>query len=125
MDELEQVFTDWIKRISQSGPPPSDISAFNIGLFESPNGYTAYLIGSTEYDPADDDWACQGDYSPKEKYLELPSGFVHGKDWQEIEERMVKTVNRFLLLTNDSENILTKAPVITIGFDDGTLIRVK
>ncbi len=126
MDELEQMFTDWIESISLSSPPPSNIKAFNIGLFETPNGYKAYLIGSKEYDPADDDWACQEDYSPTERYLELPASFVQGKDWQEVENGMVTMIKRYLGLAKDFENnIFTSSVVVTVGFDDGTLVRVN
>src|SRR5688500_3769408 len=33
-----------------------------------------YVIGATEYDPSDDDWACEDDdyWMPKGRYLKLP-----------------------------------------------------
>ena len=125
MDKLQQAFADWIEGVNGSRLPPSDIRAINVGLFETSSGYTAYLIGSKEYDASSDDWACHEDYSPEEKYLELPGSFVRGKEWQDIEEEMVETVKDFLQLTKDSENILTKTAIVTVGFDDGVLIRVK
>ena len=125
MDELDQMFTEWIKRIGRSSPPPPDISALNIGLFETPTGYAAYLIGLKKYDPTDDDWACQEDYSPNEKFLELPAEFVNGKGWQQVENDMLTVIARFLAINASSENVLTNAAVVTVGFDDGTLTRVK
>lgn len=125
MDELEQKFAAWIERVSLSSPPPSDISVFNVGLFETPSGYTAYLGGFKEYDSDDDDWACEADYFPKEKYLELPHSFVSGKDWESVEKGMVTMIKELLLSTKKSVNILTIATILTVGFDDGTLTRLK
>jgi hypothetical protein len=125
MNELESSFARWIEDMLLTSPPPSAITAFNIGLFESPNGYTAYVIGSEEYDPKNDDWACQEGYSPKQRYLELPPEFIVGKVWQEIEGEMVGLVKNFLCMSKDSDNILSTATVVTVGFDDGVLIRVK
>jgi hypothetical protein len=125
MDELESLFACWIATISLSSPPPMNIAAFNIGLFETPDGYKAYLTGSKDYDPNDDDWACQEDYSPEQRYFELPPDFIFGKDWQEIEEGMVEMVKKFLVSAEGSENIFSTSQVVTVGFDDGVLIRVK
>ena len=125
MDELKLKFAAWIERVSLSSPPPSEISVFNVGLFETTSGYTAYLGGFKEYDSDDDDWACEADYFPKEKFLELPQSFVIGKDWESVEAGVVTMIKELLLSTQNAGNILTRATILTVGFDDGTLIRIK
>ena len=50
--------SQWLSNVSGSERPRTQIVAFNVGLFESPDGFVAYLIGSSAYDPVDDDWAC-------------------------------------------------------------------
>ena len=50
-DEIDKRLHD----IALSEPPSEEIVAFNIGLFESDNGYMAYLTGSKEFGSEDDD----------------------------------------------------------------------
>lgn len=61
----------WLTNIAETELPSAGVIAFNIGLFEGEDGYTAYLIGSKEYDPDDSDWACSEDFIPEKKYFKL------------------------------------------------------
>ena len=117
-------FADWLRRISQSSPPPDDIAAHYFGLFESDGGYTAYLSGSREYDPGDDDWACREDYVPAEKYFVLREGFTAGTDWREVQRAVVGLVRRFIESPGSSGSFLAGASAVAVGFDDGDLERV-
>jgi hypothetical protein len=42
-------------------------------LFETPNGYSAYLAESGHYDEEDSDWASDETFTPKERYFPPPS----------------------------------------------------
>ena len=120
-----KAIADWFDRIGRTSPPPGDIIAFNIGIFETSNGYTIYLAGSREYDPGNDDWACQEDYSPTERYFELSPSYVCGKDWQQLEKDVIALVKGFLGSKPSPETFLANAMVVTAGFDDGELTRIK
>jgi hypothetical protein len=63
---LEKVVQEWLTRVATSETPPKDVIAYNIGLFKTEDGYSAYLVGSTEYDEDDADWACKEAFSPRE-----------------------------------------------------------
>lgn len=123
--ETPHAFAYWLDRIGRENPPSGEINAFNIGIFESPGGYTVYLIGSKEYDSQNDDWACQEDFTPRERYLELPLSFVSEKNWQQIEKGVIELVLKFLKSNEGSGHFLANADVVTVGFDDGVLVRVK
>jgi len=92
------LFEAWLEEVCASEKPGSDIVAYNFGLFEGENGYMAYLIGSTEYDEEDPDRACNEDFVPKRKYFSAP-------------ERQA--------------SFLSTAQAITVGFDDGDLVKVN
>ena len=119
-----EAFVDWLRRANQLSPPPEEIAAYYFGLFESEGGYMAYLNGSREYDPDDDDWACHGDYVPAEKYFELRDSFAAGTDWREVQRGMVKLVRRFIESPDSSGSFLAGASAVAVGFDDGDLERV-
>lgn len=76
--DVYEEFLKWLRRVNQSSPPPDDVVAYNFGIFESEGGYILYLVGSREYDPDDDDWACHEDYVPVEKYFEPPQKLAGG-----------------------------------------------
>ena len=65
-DYMEEEIRHWIQQINDETILPSDIVAFNFGLFESEEGYCIYLTGSKFYDESDDDWACDIDFEPIE-----------------------------------------------------------
>ena len=98
-----------------------NVKAINIGLMQTQKGYSAYLIGSNEYDPENDDWACNEDYVPTDKYLELP--LSKSLDWDVLQERVVKIIINLIQSKNDS--ILNYVENVTVGFDNGELIKVK
>ncbi len=107
----------WIKRINER----PEIEAINIGLLQTETGYQAYLIGSCEYDTDDDDWACNENYVPADKYLDLP----HCADltWEALLNSVLQSLSEFMAQNTDS--ILHHVPIVTVGFDDGELIRIK
>ena len=123
--DVPKSIADWFDRIGRTNPPPDGIVALNIGIFETPNGYTIYLTGSTEYDPDDDDWACREDYSPKERYFELPLEFTSGKEWREVEKDLRLLIQSILSSDQFANNALANTEVFAIGFDDGGLTRLK
>jgi hypothetical protein len=118
-------FVSWLRRVDESSPPPQNIAAYNIGLFESDGGYTVYLIGSREFDSDDDDWACREDFSPTEKFFRLPESTFNGKDWREVQRAVAGFVKRFVESPESSGSFLAPASAITVGFDDGALERVR
>ena len=117
-------FRDWLNRINQSEVIPADLSAFNFGLFQTPNGYSIYLIGSTIFTEDNDDWAGEEDFAPREKYFELPSNFKD-KNWKELEDFVKELVIDFINSEDFQKTFLARTVAITVGFDDGDLIRIK
>jgi hypothetical protein len=71
MNSSQTNLRNWIDGITKAENPDKTIVAYYFGLFETHDGYTIYLVGSKEYDSEDDDWACNNDFSPSEKYLPL------------------------------------------------------
>jgi len=103
--------------------PSESIVAYNIGLFESEDGYMAYLIGSQEYDESNDDWACNEDFVPRKKYFNLPNS--KDKKWEIILEEVKVFMKEFMKSDSAKESFFSYATAITVGFDEGDLIKVK
>lgn len=119
-DCMKEEIQRWIQQINDSTILPSDIVALNFGLFESDGGYCIYLTGSKSYDESDDDWACNIDFEPRNKYLMLK---VIDLTWQQLLSETTEIISQYISCSNHSD--LFKNKIVTIGFDDGDLTRIQ
>lgn len=115
---LKGKITKWLKSITDEGDLPDNCEAVYIGLFESEKEYMIYFLGSTDFDPENDDWACEedNDYYPKNKYLE--SGVSTSEDWEKFQDDVVEIIKN---IKTDKNLILAGAKNIAVGFDNGDL----
>ena len=88
-------------------------------------GFCAYLTGADYYDDDDDDWACSESFTPKERFLPLPSSQYELTSWEALQQTMVSAVSNALSTSKRCQEYFASAVVITVGFDDGDLIRIK
>ena len=121
---MKETIRNWIKQLCNEEFPADNIVALNFGVFESLDGFTLYLIGACDYDAEDDDWACSVDYEPKRKYLEIkyPKGI--NRNYNSFLSEVVEILTRLLSNTEMKESKLFYNRIITIGFDDGELLRI-
>lgn len=124
MNEIQKSIHSWIIRIDESEKIPDSIKAFNFGIFETEDGYQIYLVGATDYDLEDDDWACEEDFIPDEKYLNL--GKESEKwEWEEVQSIVKDSIEQFIKIKVSHDSFLYKAEYLTTGFDDGELERIS
>jgi hypothetical protein len=122
---FEIEFNDWMTRLNKTEKPGENILAFNFGLFETTDGYTIYLIGAKEFDEEDEDWATEVDFEPKEKYLAIHPDETKGLEWNQVLDKAVAIVTKYVYSSDFKSSILKDAKDITTGFDDGNLTRIK
>ncbi len=115
---FDEEITIWLNSINDR----PIVKAINIGLFEGENYFNVYLIGSNTYDETDDDWACNEDYIPENKYLQLPSSNSLG--WEEFQKQIILSVKKYIINFQDF-SVLQNTEIVTVGFDDAELVRVK
>ncbi|WP_108649879.1 hypothetical protein [Dongshaea marina] len=120
MPSLEQTIHQWLAQITEQAD--SDIIAFNFGMFQSPQGYQLYLMGSASYDPTDDNWACDEDYTPENGCLSLES-FSFANETSALEEVAGVLLN-YIQGPQFEGSVLANAEAITIGFDDSELLQL-
>lgn len=93
---LKKILRDWILLISKEDTEINldIIIAINFGLFETSKGYNVYAIGSKEYDVEDDEWACNEDYVPNNKYCQLSD--MDNLNWEEIQKEIVEALSQII-----------------------------
>jgi hypothetical protein len=122
----QEIFNDWLNQIILNENPDKEIIAFNIGLIETEKGYSAYFMGARKYDEKDSDWACDfGDYTPKNKYLDFSKTELKELSWDKYQNRIIEFSKEFMKTKVYENSFLQKATAITVGFDDGDLVRIK
>lgn len=70
MIQSEKDFIDWIDG-QLNEDIPAQIVAFNINIYEYP--FSIEIVGSSEFDPEDEDWACNEDWLPKNRLISVSS----------------------------------------------------
>lgn len=124
--DSQTLFNNWIAKIIQNETPDSSIIAVNIGIFESDKGFQLYFAGFKDYDIDNDDWATGlGDFSPRDKYLLLDSSEFKGLNWDIAQNKVIDLTNNFLKTDLYKDSFLEKLIAITVGFDDGDLVKIK
>ncbi len=123
--ELTRLLHEWLARISAVEQPPDEVIAYNVGLLETEDGYAAYLIGASSFDEEDGDWACDEAFTPTERYLAFPTNVIKGKTWEAVLPVVTEAVKSFLETPASQTSFLRKAEAVTVGFDDGDLLRIK
>lgn len=114
-------FNTWLDKIIRTETPDKDIIAYYIGISESTEGYMICLIGSKEFDENDSDWACNMDFVPKDKYLNLGQT---GANWEDILEQTKTLIQNFKQSQTFKNSFLNNAKIAT-GFDDGDLFVME
>jgi hypothetical protein len=122
--ELADVLVVWLRRLSSTETPPSSVVAFNVGLFQTEKGFTAYLAGAPRYDAEDADWVFNETFAPRERCVSLPVRRDQATS-QRVQELASDAVRRFLCSPDGEQSFLADAQAVTVGFDDGDLVRVK
>jgi len=124
---IDELFEEWMEEVEASAGVPENLTAFNFGLFETPDGYCMYLMGAKVYDRDDPDWACEEDFTPEARYLPLPFEVLSGEpDWEEFLVMAVKCVSRYIdkVIAHPGMRSMFRDKIVTCGFDDGDLVRI-
>ena len=70
------------------------------------------------------DWACDIDFEPNRKYLMLASGSIQNMNWKQILYKVKNIIFNFIT-ANAYKLPLFVGKIVTIGFDDGDLVRIQ
>ena len=125
MIQFEEIFNVWLYQAVTTSPIPTDVKAYCFNL-NSPSGYEnegifgIELIGSPQYIPDDEDWACEENWEPLERDLLIPLCYST-TDWEVCLKKMHQLIELFLLSENDASKLLKQSDAIGIGFVDGNL----
>jgi len=114
-------FFEWLDLLLKN-ELSSEIKAIIFNLYEdTDNKWSVELVGTFSFDKDNDDWACDVDYEPVDKYLN-----IEGVDVDP--DKFLNEVITILLDIISLEKVsawLLHTKYITVGFDDGVLEKIR
>ncbi len=123
--EMKEAIKPWLEMLAETESIPENIVALDLGMFETDGGYAMYICGGTEYDEEDPDWACDPEYMPEDKYLMLTGEGYEDMDWEEFLNGAEESIKEILAEDKGPITDYIGDRIVTTGFDDGDLIRIK
>jgi hypothetical protein len=109
----------WLDSLFKEGIP-SDVKALYLNLVESVGDIDIELFGIGDFDPNDEDWACDDNYQGSS--LELLDVMGNPDDWEKVLQEVSKLVSDYIALNKDKVASICR---IGIGFGDSEIELVK
>jgi len=121
MIQNETDFSSWLDS-QLSVEIPAHVIAFNINVYESP--FLVEIIGSNEFDAKDENWACNEDWVPAVRSIEVSTN-LFGNTWEVAEQNIVNMARGYFKSNFANASKLKQAKAFTVGFVDGNLNLIK
>ena len=116
MDTLDKV-SHWVSKALDSNIP-AEVEALYINLVESPKDLTVELFGIGDFEPNDQDWACDDIYQCKSLVLK---GFMQRcSGWEMALDEVSKKLREYLEV-----NAMKLTNIRRIGVGDSEIILIK
>jgi uncharacterized protein YciU (UPF0263 family) len=116
----------WLIDICDNESPDALVIAYHLGLFENIEGSTTlYLVGSSVFHESDEDWIANVDFEPEDNYHTINEIGLNNLSPDDLLEQVRNKLVSFTETEQFRNSFFAKAEAITLGFDDGDLIRIK
>lgn len=119
----EEQFNIWLNDALRDGVPDS-VKAFSFNLYEPASindvKFGVELIGASEFDEDDPDWACEEVWEPVQRRLNLPLSFS-GESWEACMVAVRSLIQATLDADGAAAQVLKSRQAVAVGFVDGDL----
>ncbi len=112
-------FGNWIEAIL-SNDLACEIAAYNFNLYEGAEAYAIELIGASEYDSEDSDWACDDVLGADAPRFQMPNDLANS-NWETALVLVKTMLGTYLNSDSSGASTLRKSVAVTVGFVDGDL----
>jgi hypothetical protein len=106
-----------------AAPIPVAVVAFSFNIAETYDAFVVELVGSSEFDAEDSDWACEEEFAFREPLYPLPHSEV-GSKWEPVLGQIRDLVAKYVAESTKGGSILRRARGVGVGFVDGELLLV-
>lgn len=107
-----------------AGGIPAGVAAFCANVCETSKGFELELVGTSEFDPDDSDWACAELFTSRDKPRFAISRETAGGDWTAALGYVVRKMREYLSAGSAGARTLQSTRAVAVGFVDGDLVLV-
>ena len=122
MDAVSRYLLPWLQGLAAS-LPESGVVAYNFNIAETLDAFEIELVGSTYFDAASADWACEEAWTSRPSRCLIPYAEV-GRQWEPFLGSLSSSLREVLSSRSFGTRRLWQADAVTVGFVDGDLVRV-
>jgi hypothetical protein len=116
---------EWFFKLCDTEKPAKDTLAYKLGFFETGNCYAIYLVRLKDHEKEGHvSKTIKEDEQPVEYYPLSKSEYKDLK-WEKVLDKIKTQLAEFTKTEKFKNSSLAKANAVTIGFDDGDLVRIK
>lgn len=120
---FQEQFSAWLDNALRDGVPDS-VKAFSFNLDEPASindvKFGVELIGASEFDEDDPDWACEEVWEPVQRRLNIPLSFS-GESWEACMAAVRSLIQATLDADGAAAQVLKSRQAVAVGFVDGDL----
>lgn len=117
----KEVLFKWLDGILEN-QIPEEMHAIYINLVESENDVDVEFFGIGQFDPNDEDWACDDIF--KTKSIEISFNEDISNIWKDVLTEVSSIIAEYLEINSDNTRLLLLKRV-GVGFGDSETILVK
>ncbi len=115
-------FHTWLDE-TFAGDVPADVIAFHVNLTDRP--FFAEVVGSTYFDPEDEDWACEEAWTPsRPTRFAFPPG-AELIPWKERLTAIESLLREWLSAGSPAAAKASRAHAFAVGFVDGSIVVLR
>ncbi|HEU5052802.1 MAG TPA: hypothetical protein VFT78_06805 [Hanamia sp.] len=100
---------DWLLNICERDKPQKPISKYAVGLFESLNDYTLFLIGMNTYDEDKHRSEIRIEFEPTNMYFKLHEGYFQNLSREQLLEKLTSDLKDFAKTVRFKTSFFSKA----------------
>jgi hypothetical protein len=115
---------DWLVNICESDQPRKPISIYQVGLFESENDFTLFLVGINKYNEGQNRSVTHIEFQPINMYFKLPQQYFKNLDRKEVIKQLTEQLKEFTNTAKFKTSFLAQANKIVFT-TNGEVIWVK
>ncbi len=101
---------------------PKSVKAFSFNLFEiaedTGSKFSIELIGTSEFTPNNEDWACEEVWEPNRRSLAIPIEFS-GENWKKCLNTMKENIIELIDSNETIAKVIKSREGVGLGFIDG------
>jgi hypothetical protein len=112
-----ETLENWLHHICDTEQPEKPIATYHFGVFESPEGYSVFLIGRNTYEKGQNHSISTIDFEPLNMYFKMTKSEFENRTGEQVKEQLITQLKDFTMTDKFRQSFFTKANAIFTEFN--------